>query len=82
MHAVENIDSSTYVLRWSTAISLLNIAKTQLDYGTGRLADRLQFAGAGYICCAFLAEIDRKYHASFGQKFLNAASQFMQELAC
>jgi hypothetical protein len=46
-----------------------------------RLADGQRFAGARYIYCAFLAEIGSKRHASFGQKFLNTASQFMQELA-
>jgi hypothetical protein len=79
---LENIDSSTYVQGLSTAISLRNIAKTQLDYGTDRLADGLRFSGTSDIVCVVLAEIGSKHYGPFGQKLLNTAGQSMQEIAC
>jgi hypothetical protein len=38
LSGLENIDSSTYVLVFLSAIFLRKIAKTQLGYGTGRPA--------------------------------------------
>jgi hypothetical protein len=53
---LENIDSSTYVLVLFTAISLRNIVKTQLDYGTGRLTGSLWLSGSADIRSVVLAE--------------------------
>ena len=51
---------------------------------TGRVvgARGLRFCFVADICCVALAKIGSKHHASFNQKLLNTAGQFMQELAC
>jgi hypothetical protein len=82
IHALENIDGSTYFLRLFFAISQRNIARTQLDYGIANRWPELGIHGLANIRCVALAEKGSKHAGPFGRKLLNTVGQIMQKLAC
>jgi hypothetical protein len=82
IHAVENIDGSTYFWRLFFARSRRNIAKTQLDYGIANQWPDLEIRGLADICCVALAEKRSKHAGPFGRKLPNSVGQIMQRLAC
>jgi hypothetical protein len=82
MHAVENIDGSTYFWRLFIAISQRDIARTQLDYGIGNLRPDLGIRGLADIYCVAVTENGRKQAWPFGRKLPNTVSRIMQKLAC
>ncbi|HJY00437.1 MAG TPA: hypothetical protein VJ351_06425, partial [Streptosporangiaceae bacterium] len=82
MHAVENIDGSTYFWRLFIAISQRNIARTQLDYGIANLRPDLGIRGLADIYCVAVTENGRKQAWPFGRKLPNTVGRIMQKLAC
>src|SRR5580658_4668357 len=81
IHAVENIDGSTYFWRLFIAISQRNIARTQLDHGVANPWPDLGIRGLADIYCVAVTERERKYARPFGRKLPNAVGQIMQILA-